>query len=168
MPLRLRPLRSEDEKEAQAAHAELAAEEFPFLLYWEADQPWATYLAKQDNLRRGLGLAPGYVPAAFLVAEADRVLVGRVSIRHELNEFLTNEGGHIGYAVRPAYRRRGYATEILRQALIIARAEGVDRVLVTCDEHNSASAKIIERMGGALEDVRMGSDGIAKRRYWIE
>ena len=40
----------------------------------------------------------GLVPATFLVADVDGVLVGRTSIRHELDEFLAREGGHIGYA----------------------------------------------------------------------
>ena len=168
MSLRLRPFRLDDEEEAQAAHAELAAEAFSFLLHWEADQSWTRYLDKLNNLHRGLELTSHLVPATFLAADVDRILVGRVSIRHELNEFLANEGGHIGYAVRPRYRRRGHATEILRQSLIIARAEGVDRVLVSCDENNSMSAKLIERQGGVLEDVRQGKDGIPKRRYWID
>jgi predicted acetyltransferase len=108
------------------------------------------------------------VPATFLVAVIGDQIVGRVSIRHELNDFLLNFGGHIGYGVRPAYRRRGYASEILRQALIITRAEGVDRVLVTCDEDNVASAKVIERHGGVLEDVRVDPDGSPKRRHRID
>jgi predicted acetyltransferase len=91
-------------------------------------------------------------------------LVGRVSIRYELNEWF---GGHIGYAVRPGLRRRGYATEILRQALIGCRAEGVDEVLVTCDEDNLATAAIIERLGGELEDIRPEPGAKPKRRYWI-
>ena len=91
-----------------------------------------------------------------------------MSIRYELNDFLAAYGGHIGYAVRPAYRRRGFASEILRQALIIIRAHGVDRVLVTCDEDNLGSAKAIERQGGVLEDTRVDPDGIRKRRYWID
>ena len=65
-----------------------------------------------------------------------------------------HEGGHIGYAVRPAHRRRGYATEILRQSLIVARAVGVDGVLVTCDDDNVGSAAVIERCGGVLESDR--------------
>jgi predicted acetyltransferase len=158
----------EDENEARDAHAELEAEAFSFLLGWEADKPWPAYLDELDRIRRGVELPEGYVPATFLIAEVDRALVGRVSVRHELNEFLANEGGHIGYAVRPQYRHRGYATEILRQSLIVARAEGVDRVLVTCDDDNMASATIIERLGGVLEDVRQGNDGIPKRRYWID
>jgi predicted acetyltransferase len=166
--LHLRPLRLNDENEARDAHAELQAERFVFLLDWEPDQPWAAYLEKLDNFRRGVELPAGHVPATFLVAEVDQELVGRVSIRHRLNEFLAREGGHIGYGVRPRYRRRGYATEILRQALTLARAEGVERVLVTCDDDNAPSAKIIERLGGVLEDVRRGEDGIPKRRYWID
>ena len=94
-------------------------------------------------------------------------LAGRVSVRHEFNDFLAAYGGHIGYCVRPRFRRRGLATEILGQALIIARAHGVDRVLVTCDEDNLASAKVIESHGGVLEDRRLDPDGVLKRRYWI-
>ena len=59
-------------------------------------------------------------------------------------------------------------TEILRQAVIIARAHGVDRVLVTCDEDNLGSAKAIERQGAVFEDTRVDPDGITKRRYWID
>ncbi len=59
------------------------------------------------------------------------------------------------------------ATEILRQALVIARGEGVERVLVTCDDGNSPSQHVIERCGGALEDVRLTDNGKRTRRYWI-
>jgi len=165
--LRLRPFRIGDEREALAAHTELSKEHFPFLLGWEPDQPWAAYLQRLADRRRGVDVVPGWVPATFLAADLAGVLVGRVSIRHELNEFLESFGGHIGYAVRPAYRSRGIATEILRQALIIARGEGIDEVLLTCDEDNVVSAHIIERFGGALQDIRTEPDGQAKRRYWI-
>lgn len=96
-------------------------------------------------------------------------LVGRVSIRHQLNDELREVGGHVGYAVRPAVRGRGYATEILRLSLVLLREElGVDRALVTCDDHNIASARTIERNGGVLQDVRVPpGGGAAKRRYWI-
>jgi predicted acetyltransferase len=165
--LRLRPLRIDDEAEVRAAHAELAADEFPFLLFWEPEDSWPAYVEAVRKGRLDLDLPAGRVPASFLVADVDGAIVGRVSIRHALNDFLMNEGGHIGYCVRPQYRRRGFATEILRQALIVARAEGVDPVLVTCDESNAASATIIERAGGRLEDVRRGVDATPRRRYWI-
>lgn len=168
LDLRLRPLRLGDETDACRADAELEQDGFLFLLDRDPAEAWASYLRKLDTYRRGLELPSDRVPATFLVAVVGSELVGRVSIRHTLDDFLVNFGGHIGYGVRPDYRRRGYASEILRQALIIARAEGIDRVLLTCDQDNVASAKVIERHGGVLEDVRVDPSGPAKRRYWID
>jgi predicted acetyltransferase len=73
-----------------------------------------------------------------------------------------DEGGHIGYSVRPSARRRGHATEALRQAIPRARSLGLPRLLLTCLETNVASRKVIERNGGVYEDTRNGT-----RRYWI-
>ncbi|HEY4095543.1 MAG TPA: GNAT family N-acetyltransferase [Baekduia sp.] len=165
--MRLRPLQLGDEAAACEAQRELATEAFTFLLDWVPAEPWAGYLARLDRRRRGVEVPDGRVPATFLGAYVGAELVGRVSIRHALNEHLAEVGGHIGYAVRPAYRRRGHATEILRQALVIARGEGIDRVLVTCAVENRASATIIERLGGQLEDVREDRDGTRMRRYWM-
>jgi len=165
--VRLRPLRIEDEQQALAAHAELTAEGFSFLLDWSPSTAWRDYVAQTSAWRCGHRLPADRVPSSFLVAESDGELAGRVSVRHEFNDFLAAYGGHIGYCVRPAFRRRGLAGEILGQGLVIARAHGVDRVLVTCDEDNRASAKVIERRGGVLEDRRVDPDGVLKRRYWI-
>ena len=114
--LRLHPLRPADEPDAIAAHEELARDGFEFLLDWRRGVPWPAYLHHLEQQRRGLGVHPERVPATFLVAHVGADLVGRVSICHELNALLTEIGGHIGFGVRPAYRRRGYAGEILRQA----------------------------------------------------
>jgi predicted acetyltransferase len=93
----------------------------------------------------------------------DGRLVGFLSIRHELNDVLRELGGHIGYAIRPAERGKGYATAATALALAECRRLGIERVLVTCDDTNVASATVIERNGGVLEDVRGG-----KRRYWVD
>ena len=106
-------------------------------------------------------------PSTFLVADVDGVLVGRTSIRHELNDYLAREGGHIGYGVVPGQRRRGYATEILRQSLAIAHDLGIERALVTCDDDNVGSATVIERCGGVFERHVVGESGTKMRRYWI-
>src|SRR5580658_5586176 len=134
--LRLRPLRLDDEADARRAHAELEADDFDFLLAWNPEEPWPGYVHRVNNQRLGLEVAPGWVASTFLTALSGGELVGRISVRHELNDFLLHFGGHIGYCVRPAHRRRGYASEILGQGLVVARAAGVERVLVTCDEHN--------------------------------
>jgi predicted acetyltransferase len=170
--LRLRPLRLDDEPDFVAGHEAMAADGFPFGLGYEAGMAWPGYVERHEAQRRGV-VPPdsGQVPATFLVADVRGVIVGRASIRHELNDFLAHEGGHIGYGVLPEHRRRGYATEILRQSLVIARSVGVDRVLVTCDDDNPASAAVIERCGGVLESVATRTeDGrvIPFRRYWID
>jgi predicted acetyltransferase len=122
---------------------------------------WPGYLRRLAEVEAGVRL-DGFVPATFLVAEAGGVIVGRTSIRHELNATLAVLGGHIGYCVLPAHRGRGHAKEILWQSLPVARARGVPRALLTCDETNTASQKVIEHCGGVLES----SDGHS-RRYWV-
>ncbi len=88
--------------------------------------------------------------------------LGRIAIRHVLNDFLLDVGGHIGYDVRPSRRRQGHATRMLRSALSWASTLGIDTALVTCDDDNVGSIRVIESAGGVLEDVR----GV-KRRYWV-
>ena len=163
MDVRLRPPRLADEVEFRAAHEVMAEEDFVFGRGLADGMPFADYLTALAELRAGTTVPAGMVPATFLVAEVAGEIVGRTSIRHELNDYLFREGGHIGYCVLPVHRRRGYATEILRQSLVVARAAGVDRVLVTCDEDNDASGRVIESCGGRLDPV----PGVAKRRYWI-
>jgi predicted acetyltransferase len=108
------------------------------------------------------------VPSTFLLAEDDGEVVGRTSVRHRLNAWLALEGGHIGYGVLAAHRRRGYATEMLRQSLAVARAHGVDRVLLTCDDDNVGSAAVIERCGGLRDaELPLAPGPPPKRRYWF-
>jgi predicted acetyltransferase len=167
--LRLRPLRADDEAAFRAAHAAMAAEGHTFGLGFSPDLPWGVYVKEREAQRIGRSLRGRFVPNTFLVADVDGEIVGRSSIRHELNEFLLREGGHIGYSVLPAHRRRGYATEILRQSLIVARSLGIDRVLVTCDYDNAGSIKAIEANGGKLDSVIvLDTFPAGVRRYWID
>ena len=112
---------------------------------------------------------PHLVPSTllFLVNDAETKIYGAVDIRHDLNEHLLNFGGHIGYGIVPGERRKGYAKEQLRLALPIARALGITKVLICCDDENIASARTIESAGGVLEDKRE-SGGTLTRRYWVK
>ncbi|MEA5016179.1 MAG: GNAT family N-acetyltransferase [Candidatus Limiplasma sp.] len=94
-------------------------------------------------------------------------ILGAINLRYELNEYLREFGGHIGYGIRPSERGKGYATAMLGMALEKYREAGFKRVLLTCDTWNTASAKVMEHHGGVLENVvDRGDERIA--RYWIE
>lgn len=96
-------------------------------------------------------------------------VVGFLSFRHTLNDWLRETGGHIGYAVRASRRRQGIASAALALGLDRARAIGLDRVFLTCDVDNEGSFRTIERAGGVLQDVSDQSargEGV-QRRYWI-
>ena len=125
---------------------------------------WIERLRRESD--RSIPPEQGKVHATYWWIVDEGAYVGAITLRHGLNDFLLEAGGHIGYGIRPAARRRGYATWALRAVLPEARALGLDRVLVTCSDDNVASARTIEGNGGVLEDVRETEVG-RKRRYWI-
>jgi len=104
----------------------------------------------------------GYVPSTELWWVEDETFLGRIGIRHRLTPALLEIGGHIGYDVRPSARRRGHATAMLREALIVARALGIRSALVTCSVDNVGSRMVIKRNAGVLEDQRG-----EKLRFWV-
>lgn len=87
----------------------------------------------------------------FACRESDGRIIGMADIRLELNEFGREFAGNIGYGVRPSERRKGYAVQILKQALEYAAGHGIDPAMVCCYEDNTASARTIERCGGINE-----------------
>jgi predicted acetyltransferase len=168
-PLVLRLPRLDEEPELLRAYR--ATPDVPFFLHhYREGMPLRRYLEVLEAYRTGANLPPEHVPSTFLFAWVGERIVGRTSLRHRLNAHLEREGGHIGYAVVTGFRRRGYATEILRQTLEMARDRlGIRRALLTCDDDNVGSIRTIEKNGGVLQDVVPGERGEKpKRRYWIE
>jgi predicted acetyltransferase len=108
----------------------------------------------------------GWVHCTYWWIVEDDEVLGAIALRHELNDFLREAGGHIGYGVRPSARRRGLASFALREVLPYAAKLGLTRVLVTCNVDNEGSRRTIERNGGELEDIRDTDIG-RLRRYWI-
>jgi predicted acetyltransferase len=130
------------------------------------EQDFAAFVARKlaDSNRR----TETFVPKTHLWAVAEEQFVGRISIHHELNDALRVEGGHIGYDTVPSFRGRGVATEMLRQALPVARALGLTEVLLTCDDTNAASIRVIEKNGGSLRETKaLDPNRPLKRYYWI-
>ena len=111
---------------------------------------------------------PGELPYEdFWLMDGDE-WIGKLTLRTTINAKYLHAGGHIGYEIRPSKRRRGYGTALLRMGLEKARERGLHRVLLTCDETNLASRKVIENNGGQLENaVQVEGQTVLKMRYWI-
>lgn len=178
--LTLRPLQIGDEAAFDAAAASFLTPEpsdsnpekppFGFAFRREESADFSSYVRRVEAWSRGEELPEGWAPNTFLVAEVAGEIVGRVSIRHQLSDHLLRIGGHVGYGVVPAHRRKGYAREMLRQALPIMKRLGIERALVTCDDDNVGSYKSIEANGGVLETRTVVPEHGPQtvRRYWID
>lgn len=118
-----------------------------------------------ETLPEGRVLATQFM----LIREADKCLIGMIQIRHYFNDYLSKFGGHIGYSVRPSERHKGYAKEMLRMALPYCRELGLDKVLITCNDDNTASERTIRACGGVYESTVFEPDeGVNLKRFWIE
>ena len=133
--------------------------------FWDAENfVYEEWLKNNQDHEMGINLPEGWVPDIQLVAfSIDGQAVGFLNIRLRLNDFLLEEGGHIGYSIRPSERGKGYAKEALRQGLQVAKEKNIKQALVTCSVENPASRAVIVENGGAFEDVRNGVE-----RYWID
>jgi predicted acetyltransferase len=126
-----------------------------------------SYIQRCMDHEQGKNLPDYWVPATTYWLIDNDEFVGHVNIRHKLNDQLEKIGGHIGYAIRPSKRKKGYGTKILESALSKAKERGFPKVMVTCDTDNIASRKIIEKHGGKLIDSNPKEDGTPVNRYWI-
>ena len=135
----------------------------------EENQSFEDFVKNLHDQIKGLNLKEGFVAATTLWLIDKGEFIGRANIRHELTDHLLKYGGHIGYYIRPSKRKMGYGKKILQLALQEAKKMGFEKVLLTCDDNNIGSAKIIEANGGVLENIVEGEKegNPPKRRYWI-
>lgn len=133
--------------------------------FWNANNfVYEEWLKNNQDHEMGINLPEGWVPDIQLVASSiDGQAVGFLNIRLCLNDFLLEEGGHIGCSIRPSERGKGYAKEALGQGLQVAKEKNIKKALVTCSTENPASRAVIVANGGVFEDVRNGVE-----RYWID
>ncbi len=130
---------------------------------------WEPYFARVEGMRAGTLATRSGVPMStfWLLDDADEI-IGVSGLQHRLTPSLRQFGGHIGYAVRPSARGRGFGTALLAATLAEAREMGIDEVVVTCDADNIPSRRVIERCGGVLEaEERVPQWPVLVRRYLI-
>ncbi|MEH1963427.1 MAG: GNAT family N-acetyltransferase [Nostoc sp.] len=131
---------------------------------------FAAYIQYLEDNSKGIDLKPGFVPATtFWLVMQSKVILGESRLRHWLVPTLEHRGGHIGYMIRPLQKGKGYGTKILSMTLEKARNMGLSRVLLTCNQDNLASARVIQKNQGKLtsEGLLENSDKIISR-YWID
>ena len=133
----------------------------------ENPQEWIAYNALLSN--------PATVPEGrvvstqFVLTDETGRIYGMLQVRHELNDYLQNFAGHIGYSVRPSERKKGYAKKMLSMALEFCKKElGLSGVLVACLVENEASRRTILSCGGIfMERVYEHIEGVWLEKYWI-
>ena len=112
----------------------------------------SAFLTRVENFALGRNLPPDRVPSSeYWLFRGSRIL-GNSRLRTKLIPKIELDGGHISYDIRPSERRRGNGTELLRLTLIEARRAGLDAVLLTTDNSNTGSIRVMERNGGKLLD----------------
>ncbi|KXU16512.1 Acetyltransferase [Streptococcus oralis] len=133
--------------------------------FWNANNfVYEEWLKNNQDHEMGINLPEGWVPDIQLVAFSEKgPAVGFLNLRLRLSDYLLEEGGHIGYSIRPSERGKGYAKEALGQGLQVAKEKNIKKALVTCSTENPASRAVIVANGGVFEDVRNGVE-----RYWID
>lgn len=127
-----------------------------------------SFLEQLEKNKHQEFVKPEYSPQTTFGVFDDNKLVGGFNLRHTIKGNLIHHGGNIGYLIRPSERRKRYGTIMFGLALEKAKELGLDKVLVSCREDNTGSAKVIENNGGIYENNYYDEQlNETYKRYWI-
>lgn len=165
MPLQLRELELQEDRDLYAMAREIGPGENGFVntLYTSGYPRFVRLLPVLRDYASGIGLPPGQPPQTLYVLYDGQWPVGYGKLRHRLTNSLRVTGGHIGYCIRPSERRKGYGSALLAEVLEQAAGIGITRALLTCNEDNLGSRRVIEKNGGRLAELEN-----RYCRYWID
>jgi predicted acetyltransferase len=151
------------------AMEEFAREGIPQISENTTRERFPAYVQQLHDQAVGKNLKEGHIPSAeFWIIDSEGY-AGRIILGLTFTPDLYRLGHHVGYAVRPSKRRRGYATKALQCLLDEARKLKIYNLMPTCDEANIASRKVIERNGGVLVDRMLNDkDRPTELRFIIE
>ena len=167
--LTLRRLTVKDEPAFLAALANLdSLPLFHFAQSYRRVMTFSEYLKLLSDNEKGIRVPEAFVPYTMLFGFVDREIIGGLILRHKLNDFLLNYGGHIGYGVLPKNRGHGYARRMMKLALPHVKAREIQELLITCDDDNINSIKTIETFAADLENKVLTPSEKLLRRYWIK
>lgn len=165
MNYKLRKLSPDDGRDIYAMLQELPKDENGFIngCNGKTYDEFKAWLIKSNNVANGIGLKEWMVPQNIYWLYINGVPVGIGKIRHYLTDKLREEGGHVGYAIIPSQRNKGYGKILLSMLIDCAREMKINRLLLTVQNHNIASIKVALSNGGRIEKVD------AQRHFiWIE
>jgi len=165
----LRELKQQDEKAFFKAIEQTQATDPNFAHYYTKGMSFEQYLRVLASVKLGFEIPKDHVPASVLYAFVGDWIVGRLTMRYNLNDPMGHVAGHIGYIVVPEFRKRGYSLEMLKQGLEVAKRADMPKILLTCDANDEASKKTIERAGGQFENTYQDASlKVPKSRFWVD
>lgn len=169
MQIDLRPLKAVENEDIYQMFQEIPAEEdgFENPAHGLTREAFADFCRRHVGYSEGFDLQPGHVPDTYYLLFVDNQAVGFCKLRHYLNDFLLNHGGHIGYGIRPSARGKKFGNQILAELLKYTHQKGIDRALLTIRDYNVRSRKVCEFNGGKLEKIVPGKE-FSECFYWID
>jgi len=100
---------------------------------------------------KGINVPEGRVPDTYYFLWDDDVIVGLFKIRHELNDFLREGPGHVGYGILKQYRGKGYANKGLALAIEVCKnLIDEDEIYLSVNKDNPASMKVQKNNGAYI------------------